>query len=82
MGASLALWLDDGDPRIAYQDAVSADVVIATKAGTWSRQDATTDAALDGFYIAAPAEGSGPLVWDRVVPASSARHRLVVLDEP
>ena len=82
VGAGLALWLDDGAPRIAYQDAVSADVAIATKDGTWSREDATSDAALDGFDLGAPAAGPGPLVWNRVDPSGAHRHRLVVLEAP
>lgn len=82
VGAGIALWLDDDEPRIAYQDAVTADVAIATRDGSWSVEDATNGAALDGFHLAAPVQGPGPLVWDRVDPSDSPRHRLVVIDEP
>jgi len=84
VGEGLALWLHDGQPRIAYQDAARADVVIATKDGAWSHDDATggTGGALDGFHLAAPLQGAGPLVWDRITPARSDPHALVVLEVP
>ncbi len=81
VGAGLALWLDTG-PRIAYQDAATANVVIATKSTSWSHADQTTGAPLDGFHLAAPPRGTGPLVWDQMSSASAASHRLVIVAAP
>lgn len=82
VGAGLVLWLDGGRPRVAYQDAATANVVVARRSGSWSHADAAKGAALDGFHLAAPAQGKGPLVWDRMDSATAASHRLVILDAP
>ena len=82
VGAGLVLWLDAGKPRVAYQDATSANVVVATKDLWWTHADAATGAALDGFHLAAPAQGAGPLVWDRIDPAQLDVHQLVMDESP
>jgi hypothetical protein len=81
VGAGLALWLD-GVPRVAYQDAATANVVVATRNTSWSYVDQTAGSALDGFHIAAPPSGPGPLVWDRMDSAKAMSHRLVVVSAP
>ncbi|MBL8915657.1 MAG: hypothetical protein JNM17_33470 [Archangium sp.] len=78
VGAGLVMWLDPR-PRVAYQDAFTADVIVATKAtGVWSHTVLTPSVALDGFHLAAPAQGTGPLVWDQVSSASAGSHQLIV----
>ncbi|MEZ4366373.1 MAG: hypothetical protein R2939_08800 [Kofleriaceae bacterium] len=77
VGASAALWLDGGAPRVAYQDGMSADVVVATRgAGAgWPRQYVTSDVDLDGFYLAA---AGGVLAWDQLSHARYPASALVV----
>jgi hypothetical protein len=81
VGAGLALWLDTV-PRVAYQDAATADVVVATRSGSWARVGRAVGATLDGFHLAAPPSGAGPLVWDRRNSAVAGSHELVTLATP
>lgn len=83
VGAGLTAWLDGSSFRIAYQDAMTADVVVATRtAGVWSHSDLVTGAPLDGFALAAPASGAGPLVWDQLDPKDAKSHALTISANP
>ncbi|HTJ45003.1 MAG TPA: hypothetical protein VL463_23005 [Kofleriaceae bacterium] len=80
VGGGATIWIDNGTPRIAYQDGLSADLVIASRGGgSWTHDDAATGVRLDGFHIAAPPAG-GWLVWDGVdkdaAPASTLQVKM------
>ena len=62
---------------------MSADVVVATRSsGTWSHADLVTGTELDGFALAAPASGTGPLVWDQLDPNDATSHALTIRENP
>lgn len=83
VGAGLTAWLDGTSLRVAYQDAMTGDVVLATRTGaTWSHADLVTGAPLDGFGLAAPANGAGPLVWDQLDATDPASHSLTIHENP
>ena len=83
VGAGLTAWLDGATFRVAYQDAMTADVVVATRGqGTWSYADFATGPALDGFALATPPSGKGPVVWDRLDPKSATSHALTIQTPP
>lgn len=61
VGASAALTVDDtGRISVAYQDALSHDLLIATREdSSWTRNDLATGQDLYGFYVrAVPVDGS------------------------
>ncbi|MBK9030794.1 MAG: hypothetical protein IPL61_05545 [Myxococcales bacterium] len=73
VGAGATVFLSGGAPAIAYQDAATADLVIARKTGaTWTPTPLATGRTLDGFHIAA---AGTTLAWDAldptVIPAGS-----------
>ena len=78
VGAGATIWLASGEPVIAYQDGISSDLVLARKSGgAWSHSDHATGALLDGFHIAAPAQG-GVLIWDQLDKLRSPPHGLAI----
>ncbi|HVK76234.1 MAG TPA: hypothetical protein VM734_23065 [Kofleriaceae bacterium] len=78
VGAGATIWLASGEPVIAYQDGISSDLVLARKSGgAWSHADHATGALLDGFHIAAPAQG-GVLIWDQLDKLRSPPHGLSI----
>ena len=80
VGAAAAIYLVNGSPVIAYQDGLTADVYVATKAGaTWTTTGLATGLLLDGFSIAATTgHGTAYLAWDRLDPALSPPNGLAV----
>jgi MYXO-CTERM domain-containing protein len=80
VGAGATLWIQDGSPRIAYQDGTISNLVVATQSGTtWSHADLATGDLLDGFHIAAIA---GRLVWDQLDKTHSPPHVLQTQTAP
>jgi MYXO-CTERM domain-containing protein len=63
VGAGAAMFLSNGTPGIAYQDGLTADLMIATRSGTWTYAPQSSGALLDGFHIAA---SGSLLVWDQL----------------
>jgi hypothetical protein len=57
------MFLSNGTPGIAYQDGLTADLMIATRSGTWTYAPQSSGALLDGFHIAA---SGSLLVWDQL----------------
>jgi hypothetical protein len=81
VGQATAIFLVGGAPQIAYQDGLTSDVYIATKAGsTWSTTGLAMGPLLDGFSIAVTtAHGGTPyLAWDRLDQAQSPPNTLFV----
>jgi MYXO-CTERM domain-containing protein len=82
VGGGATIWVDSGTPRIAYQDGLSSDLVIATRGGSgWSHDDAATGVTLDGFHIAAPPAG-GWLVWDGIDKTAAPASTLQIKQNP
>jgi MYXO-CTERM domain-containing protein len=82
VGAGAAIWLSGGSARIAYQDAATANLVVATQSGTtWSHADLATGDLMDGFHISALA-GGGRLVWDQLDKTHSPPHILATQTSP
>lgn len=62
VGAGASIYLAGGEPAIAYQDGMTADLVAAHRSGgTWTNATVAAGASLDGFHIAAT---SSILAWD------------------
>ncbi|MDB4953956.1 MAG: hypothetical protein JWO36_1525 [Myxococcales bacterium] len=80
VGAAASIYLVSGSPSIAYQDALNADVMLATRGGTtWTKMDLTSGPLLDGFSIAATTgHGTPVLAWDSLDPAQSPPNGLKV----
>jgi hypothetical protein len=80
VGAASAVFLTSGTPSIAYQDGLTADVVVATKSGTrWSNAPFASGPLLDGFSIAVTTGHGTPYVaWDRLDPSLSPPNGLFV----
>jgi hypothetical protein len=83
VGGGATIWLDGGStPRIAYQDGLSSDLVIASRGGgSWTHSDAATGVMMDGFHIAAP-PGGGWLVWDGIDKTQAPASTLQVKQNP
>lgn len=64
VGASSTVTVVNGSPVVAYQDAMTSDVVLARKAGNaWQHETLASGTPLDGFYVA----GAGAtLVWGTI----------------
>jgi hypothetical protein len=79
VGASASIYLVNGAPAIAYQDGLTSDVYVATKAGTWSTTAIAAGPSLDGISIAATTGPGGTyLAWDKVDAAANPVHSLVL----
>jgi hypothetical protein len=81
VGAGASIYLAGGAPAIAYQDGLTADVYVATRAAaSWTQAALSTGPLLDGISIgAAVGPGGVPyLAWDRLDPAVSPPHTLAV----
>lgn len=82
VGAGAAIWLSGGTPHIAYQDAATSNLVVASLSGTsWTHADLATGDLLDGFHIAA-LPGGGRLVWDQLDKTHSPPHVLQTQTAP
>jgi hypothetical protein len=82
VGAGAAIFLDGGNPKIAYQDGLSSDLVLATRAGNaWTHEGIATGALVDGFHIAATSTGPW-LVWDVLDKTQSPPSDLMVREQP
>jgi hypothetical protein len=81
VGAAAAIYLVNDSPVIAYQDALDADVDVATRMGpgAWNMNDLASGPLLDGFFIAATTgHGSPVLAWDSLNPADDPVHNLLL----
>ncbi|HWO27094.1 MAG TPA: hypothetical protein VNO30_50535 [Kofleriaceae bacterium] len=81
VGAGASIYLVGGAPAIAYQDGMTSDVYVATRAGTtWTQAALSTGPLLDGVSIgAAIGPGGVPyLAWDRLDPKLTPPHTLAV----
>jgi len=82
VGAGNAIYLVNGTPAIAYQDAMTADVYVATFSGTsWSTNPLAMGPLLDGFSIGATTAhgGTAVLAWDLRDPAATPPNALQVM---
>lgn len=81
VGAGAVIYLNNGAPTIAYQDGLTADVYLATKAGmAWMPTGLATGPLLDGFSIAATTGHGAPvLAWDTLDPAQDPPNGLTVM---
>jgi len=80
VGAGASIYLANGEPAIAYQDALTADVVVAERHGSsWTHAPLTSGPALDGFHIAATAS---VVVWDTLDHARAPADGLVIVAAP
>ncbi len=69
VGQAAAIYLASGAPTIAYQDALTSDVYLAQKGGTWTTNPIAQGPLLDGFAIAATTgHGSPVIVWESKDP--------------
>jgi len=80
VGAATAIYLANGAPTIAYQDGMTADVYVASKAsGSWSTMPLAAGPLLDGFSIAATTGHGTPYVaWDSLDPALTPPNSVAV----
>jgi len=81
VGAGAVIYLNNGAPTIAYQDGLTADVYLATKAGmAWMPTGLATGPLLDGFSIAATTGHGAPvLAWDTLDPSQDPPNGLTVM---
>lgn len=80
VGAGATVFIGSSGPAIAYQDAATADLVIARKAGAaWTATPLATGRTLDGFHVAAAGRA---LAWDALDPTSTPAARMVVQSAP
>jgi hypothetical protein len=81
VGAAAAIYLVGGVPAIAYQDGLTSDVYVATRAGTsWSTTGVAVGPLLDGFSIGATTgRGSPVLAWGALDPTADPIGQLVIV---
>ena len=76
MGAGATVFLRGGAPAIAYQDAATADLVVAAKAGAaWAPAAVASTRTLDGFHLAA---AGATLAWDALDPTNLPPGKLEI----
>jgi len=65
---------------IAYQDGLTSDVYIATKAGTWTTTPFAAGPSIDGVSVAATSGPGGTtfIAWDKLDTSASPVNNLVV----
>jgi hypothetical protein len=64
VGAAAALLFADGGVAVAYQDGLTADLMLARRGATWVRSPLATGPLLDGFQtVAAGTESASVLAW-------------------
>ena len=80
VGAAAAIYLANGSPAIAYQDALTADVYLATPSGgSWVTTNISTGPLLDGLSIAATTGHGAPyLAWGSFDPVADPIGSVVV----
>jgi hypothetical protein len=70
VGAAASVYLSGGTPSIAYQDAMTSDVYVATKGGAWTFTPLAQGPLLDGFSIGATTGNGSPVIaWGSMDPA-------------
>jgi hypothetical protein len=80
VGAGNAIYLVNGAPAIAYQDAMNSDVYVATQGTPWTTSPLATGPLLDGFSIGATTgHGAAVLAWDLRDPANDPPNGLQVM---
>jgi hypothetical protein len=76
VGAGATVFLRGGAPAIAYQDAATADLVVAAKSGaTWTPTPIASTRNLDGFHLAA---AGATLAWDALDPTALPPGKLEI----
>ena len=76
VGAGATVFLGGSGPAIAYQDAATADLVVARKAGAaWTATPLATGRTLDGFHVAAAGQ---MLAWDALDPVGTPVGSMVI----
>lgn len=79
VGAAASMFISAAAPMIAYQDGMTSDVYLASKAGTWTIMPLATGPLLDGFSIGATAgHGTPVLAWGTMDPALAPPTTLTV----
>ncbi|HEY5946711.1 MAG TPA: hypothetical protein VIV40_14510 [Kofleriaceae bacterium] len=79
VGAAASIYLNNGTPSIAYQDALASDVYVATKSGAWTFSPLAQGPLLDGFSIGATTgKGTPVLAWGTMDPAQTPPTLLTV----
>ena len=81
VGASASIYFVNNTPTIAYQDGMTADVVIASRTapGNWAISPFATGPLLDGFTLGATVHaGKQYLAWDQMDPAQDPPNSLAV----
>jgi hypothetical protein len=82
VGAGAAIFLDGATPKIAYQDGLVADLMLATRgAEGWRHEGIAIGTLLDGFHIAATSTGPW-LVWDSLDPRRAPPTGLSIREQP
>ena len=80
VGAAASIYFANGAPAIAYQDGLTSDVYIATKAGTWTTTPFAAGPSIDGVSVAATSGPGGTtfIAWDKLDTSASPVNNLVV----
>ena len=80
VGAAASIFMNGGEPAIAYQDGLASDVYLATRsADTWTTAALATGPLLDGFSIGATTMMGTPVfAWGTLDPALPIPTTLVV----
>jgi hypothetical protein len=80
VGSGSSIYLVGGEPAIAYQDGLTSDVYLATRAGgTWTTTGLAMGPLLDGFSIGVTTgHGTPVLAWGQMDPAKAPPPNLVV----
>jgi MYXO-CTERM domain-containing protein len=80
VGAGASIYFAGGEPAIAYQDGMVADIVVAHRSGgAWTTAPLSSGATLDGFHIAATAS---VVVWDQLSHERAPADELVTAAAP
>jgi uncharacterized protein (TIGR03382 family) len=81
VGAGASIYLAGSDPAIAYQDGMSADVVVAKRSGGggWNINPLAAGLTADGFHLAAT---SSVIAWDQLAHERSPSDALVTAPPP
>jgi hypothetical protein len=81
VGAGSAIFLDGNTPKIAYQDGLSSDLLLAARDGSWSHTTIAQGDVVDGFHVAATSNGPW-LAWYQLDKTRSPPSGLEVREMP
>jgi hypothetical protein len=81
VGAGSAIFLDGNTPKIAYQDGLSSDLLLAARDGTWSHTTIAQGDVVDGFHVAATSTGPW-LAWYQLDKTKTPQGGLEVREMP